>query len=376
MKYKKPNYMKIYLRFIFIFILTFTFGAGRALAEEKAYKTLDFATKPYDKSINSYKLTWTATVGTDKWTIANFSNYSKNWPYIKCGYDDDASIAYIKNSNAFDKAITKVVVTIDAIVETSVNSISLYVYSDANCKKIVETLKATTKTTGETSFVITSPSASYYYMLEFNCKKGSKNGLVQVSKVIYYADVNTTTTTFSGVTNNTLNVTQGYSFTSPTASVKTGTETLAEATVTYSSSNTDVATVDSSNGTLTITGAGTATITAKYKGDDTYGDSSASYTLVVSDHKTDTFNPTDTKGKGTIETGGTIKAEKTAVKLETNRGYGDTDFLKIYGKNIYNDTPIITFTAKEGYAISGITLTANSEDYIQTWKDGDRKSVV
>ena len=53
--------------------------------------------------------------------------------------------------------------------------------------------------------------------------------------------------------------------------------------VTYASSNTAVATVNSSTGAITIEGAGTATITASFAGDDTYKSGSASYLVNVTD---------------------------------------------------------------------------------------------
>lgn len=52
-------------------------------------------------------------------------------------------------------------------------------------------------------------------------------------------------------------------------------------TVSYSSSATGVATVNSSTGEVTIKGAGTTTITATFAGNDTYASGSASYTLKV-----------------------------------------------------------------------------------------------
>lgn len=64
-------------------------------------------------------------------------------------------------------------------------------------------------------------------------------------------------------------------FTAPT--LTTNPEGL---TVTYSSSNTDVATVDDA-GTITLVGAGTTTITATFAGNDNYNPGSASYTLTV-----------------------------------------------------------------------------------------------
>ncbi|MDO4994294.1 MAG: Ig-like domain-containing protein [Bacteroidales bacterium] len=52
-------------------------------------------------------------------------------------------------------------------------------------------------------------------------------------------------------------------------------------TLTYQSSNPEVATVNSSTGAVTIKKAGTTTITATYAGNDNYSGSSASYTLTV-----------------------------------------------------------------------------------------------
>ena len=54
-------------------------------------------------------------------------------------------------------------------------------------------------------------------------------------------------------------------------------------TVTYASTNTDVATVEASTGAVTLAGAGSTVITASFAGDDTYEAGSASYTLTVVD---------------------------------------------------------------------------------------------
>lgn len=53
-------------------------------------------------------------------------------------------------------------------------------------------------------------------------------------------------------------------------------------TVTYSSSNTSVATVDATTGKVTLIAEGTTTITAEFAGNDYYSGSSDSYTLTVS----------------------------------------------------------------------------------------------
>lgn len=51
--------------------------------------------------------------------------------------------------------------------------------------------------------------------------------------------------------------------------------------VTYSSSDTNVATVDAATGAITLVGEGTATITATFAGDEKYNAAKASYTLTV-----------------------------------------------------------------------------------------------
>ena len=71
--------------------------------------------------------------------------------------------------------------------------------------------------------------------------------------------------------------TVGEDFTEPTL-----TTDPAGLTVSYSSSEPSVATVDATTGEVTLVAAGTTTITATFAGDDTYNSGSASYTLTVS----------------------------------------------------------------------------------------------
>ena len=71
-------------------------------------------------------------------------------------------------------------------------------------------------------------------------------------------------------------VTLGDDFTEPT--LTTDPEDI---TVTYSSSNADVATVDAETGEVTIEGAGTTEIIAYYAGDEVYNENSATYIIKV-----------------------------------------------------------------------------------------------
>lgn len=86
-------------------------------------------------------------------------------------------------------------------------------------------------------------------------------------------------------------VREGQEYTLPTLSVS---PEAAASEVVYSSSNTDVATVGSKTGELSLTGNyGSAVITAAISGSTTYSDASASYTLNV-------VNPEGVSASGTI----------------------------------------------------------------------------
>ena len=90
----------------------------------------------------------------------------------------------------------------------------------------------------------------------------------------------------------TATVTLGESFTAPTLTTEpTG---LA---ITYSSSNTDVATVDETTGAVTIVAAGKTTITATSAETEEYDEGTASYTLTVSEPQAPTFDIIDLTGK-------------------------------------------------------------------------------
>ena len=81
----------------------------------------------------------------------------------------------------------------------------------------------------------------------------------------------------------TATATMGEAFTAPTLTATANNQTITGLTIIYSSSNTDVATVDS-NGDVTLVASGTTVITASFNGDNNYNAATASYTLTVSDY--------------------------------------------------------------------------------------------
>lgn len=145
-----------------------------------------------NNATSAYNKTWTAKTSDGvEFTISNFNNDSwsvkNNWTYIRCGSKNGASVASIATKAVMANAINKVVVTIDKVTASAVNSIKLTVASDADFKNIVETVDGTVAQ-GEMTFNVAEANraANLYYKVEFDCNKGTKNGFVQVSKVEFY----------------------------------------------------------------------------------------------------------------------------------------------------------------------------------------------
>ena len=135
------------------------------------------------KKVGSYTDTWEAVSGGYTWTIKNFNNNNNGWAYIKCGRKSDPSVASI--SVAVGDKVSEVVVTVDNCLDvTKVNSAKLIVASDASFANVVETVSGSAAT-GTQKFTVSSPAEGMYYKLEYDCAAhGSKNGIVQISKVV------------------------------------------------------------------------------------------------------------------------------------------------------------------------------------------------
>lgn len=164
------------------------------------------------------------------------------------------------------------------------------VTSDAAFTDVIETVSLPKPLTnyGKNDFVfeIKNPKANLFYKLVFDLNsdqrsKGKKNGFVQINKVEYYEDASNKTATSLSFDAPSYEISKDQTLTKlPT--LKAGEQTLSDKTITWSSDNENVATVDE-NGTVTGVAAGKANITAKFAGDDTYKTSKASYEIIVKD---------------------------------------------------------------------------------------------
>ncbi|MDD5861596.1 MAG: hypothetical protein PUD15_03415 [Prevotella sp.] len=160
-----------------------------------AYKTLTFPA-PTQDAVGAYNKSWNAT-GADgqKWTIYGFNNNNSSWKYIKCGSKKAVDVAYIETAEAVDKAIGNIVVTIDKFSADYVNSVKLLVAKDTTTASFAapEQTIDVSAAQGDITIPVTTPAANKCYRLVFDCKKGSDNGFVQVSKVALYEQGSTPT---------------------------------------------------------------------------------------------------------------------------------------------------------------------------------------
>ena len=244
----------------------------------QAYKTLSF---PDDSAAvnkaGAYNKTWQAVVGTDVWTIANFNNNSwNNWTYIKCGSKNFASVASIRTDFAIDKAIANVVVTIDALKDTAkINSVKLQVAADTSFNTVEQEIAAEELAVGNLTFTIPTPAANKYYKVVFDMAKASSNGIVQISKVMYN-EAGAVVLDPAGISysRKQYDITLGDTVDFVTLNNPNNLP------VTYASSNTNVATIDS-DGNVEVVGVGTTTISATSEKTDKFDAGYASYIINV-----------------------------------------------------------------------------------------------
>ena len=250
-----------------LFLLAMTLGGVSALAQEV---TLDFTKNTWGLPTDYTKTAATYSNGTYKISFGASSNGHKfGGSYLIFG-KSGATLSL----PAFDFAVEKIVITGNKNASASVKQ-NIFVGDKA----------ASTETTGAQGTNTYEIAEAYQAAGNIYTLKVLNNKNTQVTKIEIYkkggVEKTSTTTTFgTDYDGKTISLKPGESFTAPAATL-----TPAEAgTLAYSSSNTEVATVDATTGAVTLTGTtGKTTITAAFAGNDTYTASSASYTLNVAE---------------------------------------------------------------------------------------------
>lgn len=169
----------------------------------------------------------------------------------------------------------------------------------------------------------------------------------------------------------------GESFTSPTATLKNASTnaTITGATISYSSSNTSVATVDANTGEVSIVGVGTTTITASFAGDANYQGCSGTYTLTVSnagggssytwDLSTDSYASASTETVSWTSDFATMTYDKASGSSTNANNY----IPPTRTSTRFYTGGTLTISPKSGYKIKSIEFVATTTGYASTLKN-------
>ncbi len=187
----------------------------------------------------------------------------------------------------------------------------------------------------------------------------------------------TTTINSTGITNTDVYVSTAAGTLSAAVIETVGGAAVSGATVTWSSSNEDVATIDE-NGVVTLVAAGETTITASYAGDDTYLSSSAEYKLTVTSTAPyvqptavsitnwNTLFGTTNNGSLSGDALKTYEGTMDNVIIVYAKGSGSNMYMKDTEIRLYNGT-ILSFEAPVDYVVTEIEFTGNiSKDKVPT----------
>ena len=204
--------------------------------------------------------------------------------------------------------------------------------------------------------------------------KGSNVGVGPIT--ISKGTIKTTTTTTIDASGINTNLDEGTAAGHLTASVKAGETPVGGATVTWTSSDESVATVDT-EGNVTLKKKGTTTITATYAGDETYASSTGTYVLNV----TSEMQPTEVEATlnnsffGSESTGNINDAELsgaqddvivTITKNNGNKIYVNATQIRLYKENT------MTLTAPAGYVLTSFEFVEPASD--KSWAGDDNSA--
>lgn len=264
-----------------LFALLFMVGVGSVWGAEEVVYTLEPAstggnTTPH----NNYSEAATITISSIEWSVTGNSNMV---PWRLGGKSITSTDRTIYSNGTISNNVTKIVVTHGGASSITINSMTVIVSTAANGGgSIISTLTPTFAANGDVT--IDRPTGAdwtgRYYKIVYNVTvSGSNNKYLEFTRAKFYAetsggDCNSITPSLS-YTSTSLSV--GDDSSAPTLTGNTG-----SGTVTWSSSDEDVATV-SNTGVVTGVAAGSATITASIAANGGYcsGSASANFTITA-----------------------------------------------------------------------------------------------
>lgn len=311
--------------------------------------TLDFTQTWESVKTNVYSLNgYTITLKNGK-----FSDVSGYHYLILKGKDATLTLP------AFDFDVEKI-----EVVGRSVAS--SYVTQNVFVKSVAVSTETTgAKTTNTYEIAEGYQTAGTVYIIKVTNSENSQMDAVRIYKKGGSTVTKTATTT--SFASDAVTVEEGGTYAGQQATV---TPTDVTGTLTYVSSNENVATVDASTGAVTLVDGGTTTITATFTPDDAenYKGSSASYTLVYNKRKTTTLafaKQSDTANLNlayqlpalTLTAGSTKLTSKTFTYASSDESVATIDAEgTVTLKSLGSTTITASFAGDESYLPSSATL--------------------
>lgn len=149
----------------------------------KVYNVL-FNKENNKKGVGGYDKEWTNVSDGITYNVKNCNNNNNDWNYIRIGYTKGPSVGSIATASPFVEAIAESAITIDKVNVAYINSIKLLVSTSADFTTDTKTYDVNVAAEVQTT-KITTPVANAYYKYVIDCKKASKNGPIQISKITF-----------------------------------------------------------------------------------------------------------------------------------------------------------------------------------------------
>lgn len=138
------------------------------------------------KGVQGYKNDWTNVSDGITYNVVNCNNNNNEWDFIRIGSKKNVSVGSITTASQFAEAIAESAITIDkGVVTNDINSIKLLVSTSENFTDDTTTSYDVNVAEGEQKTKIKTPVANAYYRYVIDCKKASKNGPIQISKITF-----------------------------------------------------------------------------------------------------------------------------------------------------------------------------------------------
>ena len=175
------------IAFFLSMLMLLTISTNSVWGEDEVYKQTIFSASNQSGN-NSYTNSFENTTNGFVVTVENANNNNNGWSgHIKMGRKNYTSVGKITTKTAIDRKITKVTLGINAVTSNKINSIILYTSSNGSTWT---TAAAFTAAAGNQDATIDAnkQGTNLYYKVEVDCASGTSNGLIEISKVDFYAE--------------------------------------------------------------------------------------------------------------------------------------------------------------------------------------------